>query len=201
MHFVDYSRLPWLANQHALQACFFAGTLTLMFLAMAYLAMAEDLAQETQQPRRHRATCGVSRDAVEVARLAHLDVHVGATFFTKGPKPCAVEYSAVPGVRRGRIATGTKIVVLEAKTHTCDGYRYVAARIASTYGVGDGWVNLCRDAQRFVVPTTESRRGSNNVVAEGDDASTHCGRVDAVVLTARRRRRSRRAPGARPNPY
>lgn len=146
--------------------------------------MAEDSAQETQQRSL------VSEEAVEVALLAHLDVHPGARFFTRGPQPCAVEYSAVPGERRGRVATGTEVVVLEAITHTLYGYRYVAARIASTYGDGDGWINLCREDQRFVVPVSEPRPGSNNVVADGDDAS------------ADRDGSSRRsAPGARANPY
>lgn len=96
-------------------------------------------------------------EAVQAALLAGLDLFPGAKFFTRGPKPCAVEYSAVPGQRRGRIATGTQVEVLEVKAHVVGDYVYVAARIRSTFGSGDGWINLCREHERFVVPVAEPR--------------------------------------------
>ena len=114
--------------------------------------------QEAQQPPEDVPyTSEITDEAVQVALLAGLNLSLGAKFFTMGPQPCAVEYTGVPGERRGRVRTGTEITVLEAKVHTLYDYRYVAARIASTFEDGYGWINLCREETRFVVPTTEAR--------------------------------------------
>ena len=59
--------------------------------------------------------CGDDVDdrAIQIAARAGLTLFVGARFYTCGPEPCAVEYSGVPGERRGRVETGTEVTVLE----------------------------------------------------------------------------------------
>ena len=99
----------------------------------------------------------VDDPAIQIAARAGLTLFVGARFYTCGPKPCAVEYSGVPGERRGRVETGTEVTVLEYKVHVRRGYSYVAVRVNSNYGEGYGWINICCEGNRFVVPISEPR--------------------------------------------
>ena len=78
-------------------------------------------------------------------------------FYTRGPFPCAIEYSDVPGQKRGRVETGTEVTVLEYKVHVRQGYSYVAARVDSNFGDGYGWINICCEGIRFVVPISDTR--------------------------------------------
>ena len=100
-------------------------------------------------------------EARRLAFMADLHLYRGARYYTKGPAPCAVEYAAVPGERRGRVATGTEVTVLGAKVHRVKGNRYVAIRIESTCAAGYGWINICRERTRFVVPREEGRPRDN----------------------------------------
>ena len=99
----------------------------------------------------------VSEDAVDIAARAGLTLALGERFYTKGPVPCAVEYTGVPGERRGRVETGTEVIVLDTKVHRIRGYSYVAVKIHSQFEDGFGWINICREDIRFVVPITEER--------------------------------------------
>ena len=122
--------------------------------AIADLTSAADAGQHgTNSHQRAPAIGEVTLAATEVASLAGLDVYPGARFFTKGPRPCAVEYDGVPGNRRGGLPKGTQVVILEALVHVISERRYVAARIHSTFGSGYGWINLCCENQRFVMPS------------------------------------------------
>ena len=99
----------------------------------------------------------VDDPAIQIAARAGLTLFVGARFYTCGPQPCAVEYSGVPGERRGRVETGTEVTVLEYKVHVRRGYSYVAVRVNSNFEDGYGWINICREEIRFVVPMSEPR--------------------------------------------
>ena len=99
----------------------------------------------------------VDDPAIQIAARAGLTLFVGAKFYTCGPQPCAVEYSGVPGERRGRVETGTEVTVLEYKVHVRRGYSYVAVRVNSNFEDGYGWINICREGIRFVVPMSEPR--------------------------------------------
>ena len=99
----------------------------------------------------------VDDPAIQIAARAGLTLFVGARFYTRGPQPCAVEYSGVPGERRGRVETGTEVTVLEYKVHVRRGYSYVAVRVNSNFEDGYGWINICREGIRFVVPMSEPR--------------------------------------------
>ena len=99
----------------------------------------------------------VDDPAIQIAARAGLTLFVGAKFYTRGPQPCAVEYSGVPGERRGRVETGTEVTVLEYKVHVRRGYSYVAVRVNSNFEDGYGWINICCEGTRFVVPMSEPR--------------------------------------------
>ena len=100
---------------------------------------------------------GIPPEAIDAARLAGLTLAIGTRFYTMGPQPCAVEYSDVPGYKRGCVETGTEVSVLGAKAHRFRGSTYVAVRIDSLFEAGHGWINICRDRTPFVVPITEPR--------------------------------------------
>ena len=83
-----------------------------------------------------------------------LDVYPGLRFFTEGKRPRTAKYDSVPGNRRGPLPEGTNVVTLEALVHVISEKRYAVARIHSTLGGGDGWINLCCETQRPVMQHT-----------------------------------------------
>ena len=97
-------------------------------------------------------------EARRLAYMADLHLYRGARYYTTGP---AFAYAAVPGERRRRVATGTEVTVLGARVHRVKGKRYVAIRIESTCAAGYGWINICRERTRFVVPREEGRPRDN----------------------------------------
>ena len=121
--------------------------------AIVGVTSAADAGQHGANSQERPSAIGeVTLEATEVAWLAGLDVYPGARFFTKGPRPCAVEYDGVPGNRRVALPEASQVVILEALVHVISEKRYVAARIHSTFGSGYGWINLCCESQRFVMP-------------------------------------------------
>ena len=75
------------------------------------------------------------------------DLQVGSVFYTKGPRPCAREYDGAPGGLIGSLEPGTKLTVLEAKTHIVDDeWVYVAIKVVSVLLPGMfAWVNIQAD--------------------------------------------------------
>ena len=110
--------------------------------------------------------CGDDVDdrAIQIAARAGLTLFVGARFYTCGPEPCAVEYSGVPGERRGRVETGTEVTVLEYKVHVRRGYSYVAVRVNSNFGDGYGWFNICSEWGRYSVAYVRASSSQSSVV-------------------------------------
>ena len=116
----------------------------------------------TNSQQRPSAIGEVTLEAIEVGRLAGLDVYPGARFFTKGPRRCAVECDGVVGNSRGgyvgaTLLEGTEVVILEAVMHVISERRYVAARIHSVWGGGYGWIMVCCETRRFVIPERSMR--------------------------------------------
>ena len=94
-------------------------------------------------------------EVAEVLAMAGLhDLQVGSIVATVGPKPCAVEYSACPGSRRGRLPDNLVVEVLELRLHKVRGLRYVGARFTSWHEGPElgamGWLNLCCEHRPFV---------------------------------------------------
>ena len=115
----------------------------------------------TEDIRGYSASSDVSADTlpwssevVDVADSAGLNLGLGARFRTTRPQR---EHTDVPGESRGLVAAGTEVTVLGARLHRWHGRRYVEVRIKSAIAEGYGWIYICCESTRFVVPSSVGR--------------------------------------------